>query len=239
MPDNNPFKPATRSEIPLRLAIHGPSKSGKTYTALCVACMLAQRRKCRPAVIDSEQGRARLYAGSKAVCEGAGDLVLDFDLLPLIHFEPENYSRAIKLAADAGYKVLVIDGLSQAWETLLETIEGLTQAKYRGNSFRAWGEGTPIYRRLMASILDFSGDVVVTMRSKTTYEVETVDGKAKPKKVGLQPVMRDSAEYEFDHVLAMDGACGTLDSRSAALAGKVQRTYSTPGRQFLAAILGE
>jgi hypothetical protein len=219
------------------MAIHGPSKSGKTYTALCLACMLAKDKP--PVVIDAEAGRSRQYAGLTAKCEGADGLVLAFDVGKLSSHSPQNYQTAIQCAADAGYGVLVVDGISQAYETLLEDVERLTSRKYHGNSFRAWGEAGPIWKRMIANIIDYPGHVIVTMRTKTKYEVEMVNGKARPKKVGTAPIVRDGTEYEFDHLLAMDAATGTLDSRSAAMDGRGQKIYEKPGRKLLADIMGE
>ena len=54
------FKPAQRKRAKLRLAIAGPSGSGKSYSALVVASGIVPWSKI--AVIDSENGSAELYA---------------------------------------------------------------------------------------------------------------------------------------------------------------------------------
>src|SRR5690606_8763935 len=48
--------------------------------------------------------------------------------------------------------------------------------------------------------------LIVTMRSKTEYIVETdpKTGKTAPRKVGLAPIQREGLEYEFDIVADMD-----------------------------------
>ena len=53
------FKPAQRKRAKLRLAIAGPSGSGKSYSSLVVASGIAPWSKI--AVIDSENGSAELY----------------------------------------------------------------------------------------------------------------------------------------------------------------------------------
>ncbi len=113
----------------------------------------------------------------------------------------------MKAAAANGYKVLVVDSLTHAWKWLLDYVEQLAQQKYRGNTFRAWAEGTPIQEQLVDMLLSFPGHIIATVRTKTEYVVEQNDrGKAAPRKVGLAGVQRADLEYEFDVVLELAGA---------------------------------
>ena len=81
--------------------------------------------------------------------------------------------------------------------------------------------------------------VLVSMRVKTEWvlEKDEATGKTKPRKIGLQPVMREGIEYEFD-------VCGDMDqentlhitkSRCPELSGAV---FQKPGRE-LANVLKE
>jgi len=99
------FTKATKWQARLRMAIQGPAGSGKTYTSLCFGCALAEMRGGRLAVIDTERGSAVKYADR-----------YDFDVVALESFQPERYVEAIDAAEAAGYRVLVIDSLSHAWE---------------------------------------------------------------------------------------------------------------------------
>lgn len=178
------FKRATKAAAKLRAAIFGPSGAGKTFTSLRVATGLGGRI----AVIDTERGSASKYSDR-----------FTFDVLELEDQSIQGYVDAIQLAADAGYEVLVIDSLSHGWQTLLEEVEKLAKAKYRGNTWSAWSEGTPIQRKLVKAILSFPGHVLATMRSKTEWT--TVDdgrGKKSPQRVGLAPEQGKGVEYEFD-----------------------------------------
>lgn len=188
------FRQAQRSSANLRLALCGPSGSGKTYSALKIATGLGGRI----ALIDTERGSSELYSH-----------VCDFDVAQLEPpFSPERYVQAIDAADNAGYDVLVIDSLSHAWSGPGGVLEMQDQAaKALRNSFAAWREVTPEHNRLVDALLDTSCQLIVTMRTKTAYEVQQENGKNQVKKVGLAPIQRDGLEYEFTVVLdlAVDG----------------------------------
>ena len=76
-------------------------------------------------------------------------------------------------AGRAGYDVLIIDCVSHAWQELLEEVDWLAYQKYRGKTFAAWKDGTPKQKRFINAILQYPGHVIVTMRSKTEWGIET------------------------------------------------------------------
>lgn len=212
-----PFVKATKHEAKLRLALAGPSGSGKTYTALQIAEHLG-----RPsALVDTERGSARKYAD-----------LFSFDVLELDSFHPERYIEAIHEAEEAGYAVLIIDSLSHAWvgkEGALELVDKAAKrlaAKYRSgkeDAFAAWREGTPVHNALVEAMVQSRLHLIVTMRTKTEYVVETKDGKTAPRKIGLAPIQRDGLEYEFDVFADLDQANTRIvqKTRCPALAGGV------------------
>lgn len=177
------FKKATKAAAKLRAAIFGPSGAGKTFTSLRVATGLGGRI----AVIDTERGSASKYSDR-----------FSFDVLELEDQSIQGYVDAIKMAAAEGYSVLVIDSLSHGWQSLLEEVEKLAKAKYRGNTWSAWSEGTPLQRKLVQAILTFPGHVLATMRSKTEWTTVDNNGKKTPQRVGLAPEQGKGVEYEFD-----------------------------------------
>jgi len=183
------FRPATKEAAKLRAALFGPSGSGKTFSALRIANGLGGRI----AVIDTERGSASKYADRFA-----------FDTLELEDKTIPTYEAAIQAAARAGYQILIVDSLSHAWQELLQEIDRLASAKYRGNTWSAWSEGTPKQRRLVEAILGFPGHLLATMRSKTEWAQEsTTAGKVKPVRVGLAPEQGKGVEYEFDLLLEL------------------------------------
>lgn len=220
------FKRATKAAAKLRAAVFGPSGAGKTFTTLGVAEGLGGRI----AVIDTERGSASKYSDRFA-----------FDVLELDDQSIEGYVAAIRLAAEEGYEVLIIDSLSHAWQTLLEEVEKLAKAKYRGNTWSAWSEGTPMQRKLVGAILDFPGHVLATMRSKTEWTTVDNNGKKTPQRVGLAPEQGKGVEYEFDLLveISTEHIANVIKDRT----GKFQdKLLDKPGKEFgkqLAAWLAE
>ncbi len=188
------FKKATKEQSFGRWATFGPPGSGKTYTSLIFATCLAKLRNSRVAYIDSEHGSASKYAD-----------IFDFDVINLDSFSPIIYVQAINAAENTGYRVIVIDSLSHAWNGKDGALEMVDRIAGSGNKFSAWRTVTPQHNDLVESMLRVNADLFVTMRSKVEYVVEKDDrGKAVPRKVGLAPIQREGLEYEFDVVADMD-----------------------------------
>lgn len=219
----NPFQKASKKQAKLRATIFGPSGSGKSFTSLRIATGIIQFiGKGRIAGICTERKSLRKYSDR-----------FDFDVLDLEDKTIDGYCKFIKLAGEQGiYEVLIIDSLSHAWQELLEQVERIAKAKYKGNTWSAWSEGTPEQRRLVDAILDFPGHVIVTMRSKTEWTTgDAGNGKSKPVRVGLAPEQGKGIEYEFDLLLEMtvDHVCNVLKDRT----GKFQdKLIDQPGEDF-------
>lgn len=196
------FRKAERRQAKLRLALCGPSGSGKTYSALLIAQGLAPAGPI--AVIDTERGSGELYA----------DLT-PYDVAPLAPpYSPARYIERIRAAEQAGYAVLIIDSLTHAWVGeggVLELHDKATAANRGGNSFAAWREVTPQHNQLVDALLGAQLHVIVTLRTKTAYDLVEENGRKKPLKVGLAPVQREGIEYEFTTVLdlAVEGHVAT------------------------------
>ncbi len=185
------FKKATKEAAKLRAAIFGPSGAGKTFTSLRLATGIGGRI----AVIDSERRTASKYADR-----------FDFDVCDLGtgQHRISDYVTAIHEAGEAGYGVLIIDSLTHAWQELLTEVDALAKAKYKGNTWSAWSDGTPKQRKLIDAILDYPGHVIATMRSKTEWTTEKDrNGKDKPVRVGLSPEQGKGIEYDFDMLLEL------------------------------------
>jgi hypothetical protein len=188
------FKKAVKTKSWLRLAIDGVSGSGKTFTAIAMGTGMAEALGGKIALIDSEHGSAALYADR-----------FDFDTLELMKFQIEDYIEALDAAAAAQYPIVIIDSTSHAWDALLERVERIANQKYGGNTFRAWGEGTPLQKKLIEAMLNYPGHVIVTCRSKTEYSVDKDEkGRTTVKKVGTAAVQRQGFEYEFTMAMTMD-----------------------------------
>jgi len=205
------FKRAIKHEAKLRMALAGIAGVGKTWTGLTLATAFGGPI----ALIDTEHGSACKYADQ-----------FTFDTLELSNFDPRHYISAIHEAEAAGYSVLIIDSLSHAWNCTcgaLELVDTLALRNYKNNSFNAWGDVTPLQNKLIDTILASPLHVIVTLRTKTEYVVETVGGKSVPRKVGMAPVQRADVEYEFDIYAEMDSDHTLIvqKSRCPALSGQV------------------
>lgn len=229
------FAPAVKHERKLRLALCGPTGSGKTYSALAIGKAIAGEGAV--ALIDTEHKSSSLYADEFA-----------FDKLDLASFDPRRYIEAIEAAAKGGYAVLIIDSLSHAWSGIDGALEMVDNAarRQKGNSYVAWRDVTPLHNQLVEAIVRAPMHVIVTMRSKMAYilEEQTRDGRTTqvPKKVGMEPIQRAGVEYEFDVVGDMDlnNTLVISKSRLKVLAGQV---VNKPGRkvgeQIVEALSGE
>lgn len=208
------FVPATKEQAKARVALAGPSGSGKTWTSLILATVLAKGG--RFGVIDTERGSASKYAGP-----------FTFDRLNLYTYDPRDLVKALAASAAAGHAVVVIDSLSRFWGGtggMLEIVDNAAKRSYGGNSFGGWKEARPIENDMIEAILGYPGHVIVTMRTKTAYEITKTDnGKTVPVKIGLQPEQRNGIEYEFDVVADMDleNNFTVSKSRCPELSGKV------------------
>ena len=211
------FKKAVKSQAKLRAAMFGPSGAGKTYSALSIATGMGNKI----ALIDSERSTASKYADR-----------FEFDQVDLETKSIDEYVQYIKLAATNGYDVLIIDSLTHAWQALLESVEKLAQAKYKGNTWSAWSEGTPEQRKLVDAIVSYPGHVIATMRSKTEWQTTTNDrGKTAPVRVGLAPEQGKGIEYEFDILfeISPEHLAHIIKDRS----GKFQdQIIGKPGKEF-------
>ena len=188
------FTKAKKHKSRLRFAISGVSGSGKTYTALKIAQELAGGKPF--AVIDTERGSASLYADE-----------FDFDVVELSSFSPDNYTAAIRAAEKEGYEVLVIDSLTHAWsgtDGALEQVDRAAAKSQSNNTYFAWRNVTPKHQIMVDAIVQSRMHLIATMREKSEFVIETVNGKSVPRRVGMQPIQREGIEYEFTVAARMD-----------------------------------
>lgn len=187
------FTKATRNAVRLKIGVDGPSGSGKTMGALALAYGITKGG--RIAVADSENGSASLYADR-----------YDFDTVAIPDANPETYKAIIDAAAEAGYDALVIDSLSHAWLYLLGAKEDHDRQNPKSNQWTNWRLFGPKWDGLMQHILQAPLHIIATMRSKQAYEQVDTGGKKQVVKLGLQPQVRDGAEYEFGIVFSVNQA---------------------------------
>jgi len=211
------FTKAVKTLAKLRLALFGPSGGGKTFTALRMAKGIGGR----VALIDTERGSASKYSDR-----------FEFDTLLLEDRTLAGYIRAIEAAAVAGYSVLIIDSLTHGWRELIDEVERLARAKFGGNTWAAWSEGTPKQQKFIDALLNYPGHIIATMRSKTEWTFQTdKDGRKAPLRIGLAPEEGKGIEYEFDLLIEIspDHLARVLKDRTGKFQDKI---LESPGEEF-------
>lgn len=208
------FEEVTRKKSKARIALVGPSGAGKTLSALLMAFGITGDWK-KVALIDTEHERGRFYA------ERSDFNIGKFLYAPLYPpYSPDRYIDFVNSAAQAvgNDGVVIIDSFSHAWDNDGGVLDIKSQiAKRQGkNDYTAWDEAGKIQNGLINSILSVPCHTIITMRTKMAYAMEINErGKTVPVKIGLAPVQRENAEYEFDVVLQINRehiACASKDT---------------------------
>jgi hypothetical protein len=191
---------AQRKQAVIKMGLQGVSGSGKTYSALLLAKGLVRDWE-KVAVIDSENHSADLYSH-------LGDYSVVTISAP---FSPEKYIEAITLCEAAGMEVIIIDSISQEWDSTGGIID--IHSNMVGNSFTNWSRVTPRHNAFVNKILQSPAHVICTIRSKTDYALADKNGKMVPEKIGLKGIQRDGIDYELTIVFDIDLKHSTLVSK--------------------------
>ena len=227
------FIKAQRCKTKLRLAITAPSGGGKTHTALLLANGLAEG--CSIVVIDSERGKALLEAGKVNIPEFLHD-----NIYP--PYSPDKYISMIlegaKVCGPNG--VLIVDSISHEWagEGGILDLHGVAADKQSfDNSWAAWRTVTPKQNAFIDTLLGVNCHVIVTMRSKTEWDVQTNSkGKKEPVKIGLAPIQKKDIEYEFTTTISLNQKSHVADcirDSTGIFDGKVFVPTVETGRELL------
>lgn len=212
------FKKAERKSVKVKLAITGPSGSGKTYSALLIAKGLVGPSG-KIAVIDTENDSASLYSGLPGMP--------DFDSQRITPpFLTDKYIRLIKEAVALKYDALIIDSTSHQWNGeggILDRMDKEKMAKQGANTYTMWAKYTPEHEAFKAAINNSDIHIVSTLRSKQDYVLtEGKNGKQTPQKVGMAPIQREGAEYDYTVVfdMSMENYASVSKDRTSLFMGK-------------------
>ncbi|MCP4898868.1 MAG: AAA family ATPase [bacterium] len=203
------IRKAERKKSRLRLGICGPAGSGKTKSALRIASGLGGKIL----LVDTENGSGDLYAEEH-----------EYDVMPLPKpYTTERYGDAIRIGAEKGYDIIILDSISHAWAGeggLLDEHDRVAKASRSGNTYMAWREITPKHNAFIEDMLSSPCHLMATMRTKTEYALEDDGGgKKKPKKIGMAPIQREGMDYEFTTVfdLSVPGHLATVSKDRTSL----------------------
>lgn len=181
---------ATREGAHLLIQFAGGPSSGKTLTALRVARGIVGA-KGRIGVLDTESGRARLYADKVP-----GGFVVG-DLTP--PFTPARYLEGIRDFVEYGVDILVIDSGSHVWEGVGGVLEMADQAEQNGKKgLLKWLGPKTEYRKLINFILATRLHIIVCSRAKQPV-VEGKDDRGNKTLITMpwEPIQDKRLKYEM------------------------------------------
>ena len=185
------FRPATRENTPLIIGIGGPTKSGKTYSALRMATGLADGGTI--AMINAEGLRGHQYADrfKYVTC----------DLAP--PFRPTHYTEALAAAAAIRPAVIIIDSASHMhdgpggvleWhEEELDRMVGDDDKRREKATFAAWVKPKATENQFIYEMLGMKIPVILCLRAKE--KIKLVTGRP-PVDLGWQPIVGERVAFE-------------------------------------------
>lgn len=182
--------PATREGAHLLIQFAGGPSSGKTLTALRVARGIVGP-KGKIGMLDTESGRARLYADKVP-----GGFVVG-ELTP--PFTPGRYLESIQDFVQYGIDILVIDSGSHVWEGVGGVLEMADKAEQDGKKgLLKWLAPKTEYRKLLNFILATRLHIIICARAKQPV-VEGYDEKGKKILITMpwEPILDKRLKYEM------------------------------------------
>jgi hypothetical protein len=185
------FRPAVRENTPTIIGLAGPSKSGKTYSALRLAMGLSNGGQV--AMINTEGPRGHQYAEKfKYVAADMGE-----------PFSMKRYEEAIKDASAIKPAVLIIDSMSHAHEgtggmldqheTELDRMAGQDFVKRQKMTWAAWVKPKGDEAGMVNTMLQVGCHIILCFRAKE--KIKIVKGK-EPVDLGWQPIASDRIHFE-------------------------------------------
>ena len=208
------FKPAQSGEAPFILGLSGPSRSGKTYSALRIAMGMVDGKVEDIFLGDTENGRAKQYV------DRFGNF-MHCNLEP-----PFKYSRYLELISDAvseGAEIVIADSVSHAHEGVggmldqhdeeLDRMAGNDWNKHNKMKFTAWIKPKAEMNKFIQAIIRLPVPVIFCFRAKEkTRMVTGKGGKQEPINIGLRAICSDELNYEMSSMLMLpENARGTPD----------------------------
>lgn len=194
------FRPAVREQTPLIVGIAGPTKSGKTYSALRVATGLANGGPV--VMINAEGARGQQYA------DEFNYLTTDITR----PYTPERYTEALRAAASLTPKpaVVIIDSMSHMHDgpggmieyhaAELDRMAGNDYKKRDRMNFTAWIKPKHAENQFIYAMLEADIPFVLCFRAKE--KIKIVKGHD-PIDLGWQPIAGDRITFETIFTLTL------------------------------------
>jgi len=185
------FRPAVRENTPLIIGIGGPTKSGKTFSALRLATGLADGKPI--AMINAEGPRGHQYADTFKY--------MACDIEP--PYRPTRYTEALEAAAAIEPGAVIVDSASHAhdgpggvleWhEEILDRMAGADIKQRQRSTFAAWVEPKAAENQFIYAMLGMKCPVILCFRAKE--KIKLVTGKD-PIDLGWQPIAGERVAFE-------------------------------------------
>lgn len=180
------FRPASRENVGLLIALAGASGSGKTFSALRLARGLAGANKI--AFIDTEARRALHYADR-----------FDFlhaDMRP--PFRPARFVEAIRAAEDAGASVVIVDSMSHEYDGEGGIIDWADELAASGvKSPGNWKDPKLAHKKLMNALLQMRAHLIFCLRADEKIEIIRENGKTQVRPLGWMPICEKRFMFEM------------------------------------------
>ena len=190
------------------IGISAPAKTGKTYTALHLAQLLARSAGKPVMMIDTDSGRGLKYSDRPDIYP---------DLCPYLYLRldpphsSERYQEAIKAANLAGAGCIVVDTGSDEWdgdggvldqhEKRLDQLAGEDYKRREKSNMAGWAKVKPPHKRFAHSLTQLDAHLIICFRGEPKTEVGK-DGK--PRVLGIQPVWGSAIPFKLDFHLHMN-----------------------------------
>ena len=219
----------------LIIGLSGPSSSGKTYSALLLAQVLAKDKGGKVYGIDTENSRMGDYKNKS----------LFPNLTPFMHtamdepFSSERYLEAVKTAEAAGAGCIVVDSASDEWVGeggVLDLHETTIQRMSRGDfskrdkvNFAAWAVAKPPHKKLANALFRLNAHLILCFRAEKKTAMEKVNGKQVFSDQGIQPIIGTALPYIIRfHLVMPERGNGTYEVRKVY--GHEQHVFPPGGR---------
>ena len=214
------------------IGLSGVSGSGKTFSALLLAQMLAQAKGGPVLAADTENGRMADYKNAKTFPE----------LHPFqwTEFEPPwssaRYTELVEAADKAGAGCLIIDSGTDEWDgsggvldlheqTVVRLCKG-DDGKRDAMNFAGWAKAKPPHKKFANALFHAKANIILCFRAQRKSSAEKVGGKTKITDKGFQPICGTDLPYKLRfHLLMHEGGDGTYD---VVRANKHERTVFPP-----------
>ena len=190
------------------IGISAPAKTGKTYTALYLAQLLARAAGKPVYMIDTDSGRGLKYCRPPRRVPGPEPLFVLATRSPaFLRTLPGCHQGRLHLA---GAGCIVVDTGSDEWdgdggvldqhEKRLDQLAGEDYKKREKSNMSGWAKVKPPHKRFAHSLTQLDAHLIICFRGEPKTEVGK-DGK--PRVLGIQPVWGSAIPFKLDFHLHM------------------------------------